>query len=169
MSTVLEPHGIFCALRSTTSIHRWEKLSPCSIDMANQIWKKFWRNILKTYRKLLHLLKRKWLGCNHCSRTNRWRSEPGLDVLRNAFIQICVSIWIEFMLHMNTKHRHWLQIYSPMIHPSQPITSEGANEKSNPLFYDWPSLPYKIWGICKTRSLCEIFTRLNMKNKNIFW
>ncbi len=65
--------------------------------MAHQIWKQFWRNILKTYRKLLHL-----------------RSEPGLDFSWKASIQTCVSIWIEFVLHMHSKRRHWLQIYSPM-------------------------------------------------------
>ena len=32
----------------------------------------------------------------------------------NASIEICVSIWIEFVLHMLSKHRHWLQTYSPM-------------------------------------------------------
>ena len=54
--------------------------------VAHQIEKKFWRNILKTYRKPLHL-REYYMKCFHSN------------------VLACVN--------MHSKHRHWLQIYSP--------------------------------------------------------
>ncbi len=85
------------------SIHWWEKLSQCSIDGSSNMKKNLAghiENLQKTPSS-----KRIWL------------SELGLDVSWNASIQIQymnICVTIEFALHMHSKRRHWLQIYSPM-------------------------------------------------------